>query len=234
MKVVSLVPSWTETLLNAGVDVVGRTRFCIHPAEKVRLIPVVGGTKDLKIDKMLELNPDYVLLDQEENTRLMADEIRQAGIRTIVTHVQSIESCISGLQMMAEAFKNHSLLQYSERYQKILKNKHQIRPMAIPHNTLVRYLIWRHPWMEVSRNTFIGDVLSLQGIQLLTSDRRYPELTDSEVQQSYCLFSTEPYPFEKKWDEIQKSNISGQLIDGESISWYGVRNLVYLESLITD
>ncbi len=234
MKVVSLVPSWTETLLNAGVDVVGRTRFCIHPAEKVRQIPVVGGTKDLKTDKILELNPDYVLLDQEENTRPMADEIRQAGIKIVVTHVQDILSCMAGLEMMAKAFENHSLMQYSERYQKILKNKHQIRPMAIPQHSSVRYLIWRHPWMEVSRNTFIGDVLSLQGIELKQAERRYPELADSEVQQSYCLFSTEPYPFEKKWDEIQKLNISGQLIDGESISWYGLRNLVYLESLITD
>ena len=89
MRIVSMVPSWTETLLKAGVNVVGRTRYCIHPPKLITNIPIVGGTKDVSWDLVEDLKPDLVLLDQEENPLEMAEE---CPVPYFATHVNSIES----------------------------------------------------------------------------------------------------------------------------------------------
>lgn len=87
-RVISLVPSWTETLLEAGVNVVGRSRFCIHPAGAVASVPAVGGTKDLRVDLIRDLKPDLIILDREENTLAMSEAL--VAIAPLhVSHVQS-------------------------------------------------------------------------------------------------------------------------------------------------
>ena len=83
-KVVSLVPSWTETLIEANVNVIGRTRFCIYPAQKVKDIAVVGGTKSVNIDQLSRLQPDFIVVDQQENTREMADQLTHANHKLIM------------------------------------------------------------------------------------------------------------------------------------------------------
>ena len=234
MKVISLVPSWTETLVAAGVDVVGRTRFCIHPAEKIRNIPVVGGTKDLKIQVIQSLQPDFIVLDKEENTLAMSKELEQQGFKLLITHVLDISSCILGLELMSQKLNNQNLQDYADRYKRVIKNTSMMDQLKRPLEKSFQYVIWRNPWMTASRHTFIGDVMSLLGVDLPVMPQRYPTLSDETIQQAYCFFSTEPYPFEKKWSEIQKLNLRGELIDGEAISWYGLRNLNYLESLKSD
>ena len=87
LRVISMVPSWTETLLYAGIQVVGRTRYCIHPADKVAQIPIVGGTKDIKWDLVQDLQADLVLLDREENPLEMAES---SPIPFLATHVSSL------------------------------------------------------------------------------------------------------------------------------------------------
>src|SRR5437868_6660844 len=99
MRVVSFVPSWTETLLSSGVEVVGRTRFCIHPHEKVAAIPVVGGTKDWNLEKLRALKPDLLLLDQEENPKFMAE---QSEFPFHATHIESVQSVAGALRAMGE------------------------------------------------------------------------------------------------------------------------------------
>ena len=86
-KVVSLVPSWTETLIEANVNVIGRTRFCIYPAQKVKDIAVVGGTKSVNIDQLSRLQPDFIVVDQQENTREMADQLTHANHKLIITNI---------------------------------------------------------------------------------------------------------------------------------------------------
>ncbi len=106
MRVVSLIPSWTETLLEAGVNVVGRTRFCVYPADKVRNIPAVAGTKNWDFAAIKALKPDLLLLDKEENPKWMAE---QTEIPVFSTHITSIQSmpgalaiaCCSGVVMKA-------------------------------------------------------------------------------------------------------------------------------------
>lgn len=102
MRIVSFVPSWTETLLECGADIVGRTRFCIHPADRVAAIPTVGGTKVANWDRVRSLQPDLVILDREENTVAMAEATPG---RFLATHVTSFASCADGCRAIASALE---------------------------------------------------------------------------------------------------------------------------------
>ncbi len=235
MRVISLVPSWTETLIEAGVDVVGRTRYCIHPTERIQKIAVVGGTKNIDIEKIKTLNPDLVLLDREENTLEISAALSSFGIPWMATHVVSIESCTRDLKKMSEVFDfNSELLKMKNDYIGILNSN--IFDLGIQSSQFekINYVIWKKPWMCVGRNTFIGDVLSRFRIELDLRENKYFEITETELKTSYCLFSSEPYPFEKEFEELKKTGFHGQMIDGENFSWFGVRNLRFMKSLLTD
>jgi ABC-type Fe3+-hydroxamate transport system substrate-binding protein len=235
MRVIVLVPSWTETLIEAGVEVVGRTRFCIHPADKVQKIAVVGGTKNIDIQKMKLLNPDLVILDREENTLEISEDLTTHGISWMATHVVSLESCAEELKKMSELFNlNSKLLEMSDEYFRILNSDFLNLKIDVLEPKKINYVIWKNPWMCVGRNTFIGDVLSRFQIKLELEPKKYFEISKEELKKSYCLFSSEPYPFEKEFEELKRSGFQGQIIDGESISWFGVRNLKFMKSYLTD
>lgn len=242
MKVVSLVPSWTETLLTSGVEVVGRTRFCVHPKNLVKDIPVVGGTKDWNWDKILKLQPTVILLDKEENPLFMAE---QNLIPIHATHVQSVHDMPSCLLEMSAIFANPALEKLAERWQNILQKK---RAPQRPHFTslpglvhwgkkpeqeikTILYMIWKDPWMCVSKNTFIGSVLVRLGMALPAFDTKYPQinLDDFIPEETLILFSSEPYPFFKKKTEFQNLQFPHAFVDGESFSWFGSRTLEFLE-----
>src|SRR4051812_42204682 len=116
MRIVSLVPSWTETLLATGLNVVGRTRFCIHPEQLVSSIPRVGGTKDWNWPAIQKLKPDLLLLDQEENPKFMAE---QNEIPYMATHITSVESVAPELTRMAERLHSTKLAGLAQRWQAI-------------------------------------------------------------------------------------------------------------------
>lgn len=235
MRVIVLVPSWTETLIEAGVDVVGRTRFCIHPADKIHKIAVVGGTKNIDIEKIMKLNPDLVLLDREENTLEISEELTANGIPWVSTHVMNIESCAQELKKMSELFQfNSELLKMSEEYFKILNSGFLDLKIDSSEIKKINYVIWKKPWMCAGQNTFIGDVLSRFQIKIDLKEKKYFEISEAELKTSYCLFSTEPYPFEKEIENLRKSGFHGQIIDGESLSWFGVRNLKFMKTYLTD
>src|SRR3954462_7806167 len=99
MKVISMVPSWTETLIECGVEVIGRTRFCIHPRQVVASIPVVGGTKDVNWQRVQLLNADLLILDREENPKWMAE---QAPLPVLDTHVQSVDQLPRELERLGQ------------------------------------------------------------------------------------------------------------------------------------
>lgn len=101
-RIISLVPSWTETLIACGANVVGRSRFCIHPADQVRTIPKVGGTKDVKWEKVRALAPNLLILDKEENTREMAEA---SPAPVFASHIRTIEDCAPDLRRLAAAIE---------------------------------------------------------------------------------------------------------------------------------
>jgi ABC-type Fe3+-hydroxamate transport system substrate-binding protein len=243
MKVVSLVPSWTEMLISSGVDVVGRTRFCIHPQEKVAQIPVVGGTKDLKLEKLAELKADLLILDQEENLPWMKE---QSPIAVHVTHVTSVESVAGEIAAMANLLGSAQLKDVAERWRKVAKRKALWNWGHIPgqlkmidqksaHFEKLVYVIWKNPWMRVSADTFIGSVLGHLGAGelMVPADKKYPEfrLEDFDLEKTFFLFSSEPYPFHQKFEDLRALRVQGAIVDGESFSWFGLRSLEFLERI---
>lgn len=237
-----MVPSWTETLLWADVQVVGRTRFCIHPKDHVKEIPVFGGTKDLDRNKLFSVKADYLVLDREENPKWMADE---SPIPILDTHIQSVHDLPNELQRMSALLRNQKLDQLARKWQTIIDlsaNESALRTnwqdlpgviqwVHLPNQPVkkVLYVIWKDPWMVVSHNTFIGSMLDLvgAGTRLPSFDKKYPELDilQEDRESTLLLFSSEPYPFCKKIADIQNLGFPSALVDGELFSWFGLRSL---------
>ena len=242
MKVVSLVPSLTETLLACGVEVVGRTRYCIHPAETVRDIAVVGGTKGVNWQRVSELSPDLVVMDKEENTREMADA---CPFPWHATHVTSIQTTGEGLLELARLLASRELEILASGWQEMAAGPDKNFPgwevlpgiesligkSSVEFDSL-EYMIWRDPWMSVGPNTFIGSVLRKIGLSQYMNHHTaaYPELTgDLPEEGTFYLFSTEPYPFARYADELAASGFNGALVDGEFFSWFGIRSYQMLQ-----
>lgn len=233
MRVVSLVPSWTETLLECGVNVVGRTRFCIHPQNN---LPIVGGTKNLDLAKLAEINPDLLLLDREENLPEMA-----AHPNAHVTHVQSIRDLPRELEELSRKLENQKLLQLAREWREELaapKPQQEIpgilewikKPAHAPQKTL--YLIWKNPWMAAAPQTFIGSIFEHLAQPLSPQEKKYPEIdfANYDPETTLLLFSSEPYPFARHRQSLPK-NFPSAIIDGEAYSWFGLRSLRFLQSL---
>lgn len=238
----------------AGVNVVGRTRYCIYPKESVKNLTVVGGTKDINWQKVQELAPDLLLLDREENPL----EIFAAAVcATHVTHVRDIKDVASELTRLSQVLESSSLDEFAARWRGVLGGEFRNRLVAdfpgvvewwrAPTKPItigeakVCYVIWRDPWMAITQRTFIGSMLARVGVQRESiwpkakGDRLYPEFHLSEIPEgAVVLFSTEPFPFAKyKQKLVNMPELSGHplaLINGESFSWFGLRALEFLES----
>lgn len=235
-RVVSLVPSQTELLLDLGVAVVGRTRFCLYPSEQVKQIQIVGGTKDFKPDKIRALQPDLILANLEENVPEPLLALREdipvwtTQVRDLPEALKMIQDVgwLTGKQSEAEtlAVNIHSGFLQLQRHAKALR---------------CVYLIWREPWMTVGGDTFIHDLLTRCGLNNLTGiENRYPSLDDQSLKDldpDLILLSSEPYPFKAKHiPEIQKlcPRAKIKLVDGSFFSWYGSRlkqAIVYFQQL---
>jgi hypothetical protein len=243
MRVVSLVPSWTETLIEAGIEVVGRTRFCIHPREKVKDIPRVGGTKDWDLERIVSLKPDLVILDREENPKFMSEQVR---VPWLATHAGSIADVARDLQTMSEKLSAPALQVLAERWLRVeAAPALQADPERIPgllewgrkpQSGIERmiYVIWKDPWMAVGRDTFIYSVFEKLGwaSKIPQEFAKYPQVDFQRFATSttLLLFSSEPYPFLKKREELASLGFPYAWVDGESFSWFGVRTLRFLEA----
>jgi iron complex transport system substrate-binding protein len=251
MRIVSLIPSITELLVESGVDVVGRTRFCIHPQSAVNDIPAVAGTKDINWQKVAEVRPDLIIFDQEENTKDMAESCPFAYH---VLHIQSIDDVAEALSSLAQVIDPEQ--QLPKLYQSIsdwkavasapnIKWRFDRIPDLIEHVGLdsndldwsnikrIDYLIWKNPWMAIGPNTFIFSVLERLGLKdyLIRRDEKYPALDQplDTKGETFYLFSSEPFPFQRYKKQLEKAQLIGAIIDGESYSWYGNRSLAFLQ-----
>ncbi len=253
MRIVSLVPSWTETLLEAArserhIEVVGRTRFCVHPQPECKDVPVVGGTKDVHWDRVVNLKPDLLLLDQEENPKFMAEA---SPVPWLATHVTSLESLQDELGRLSCHLQSESFRRWTEELRTLraeaatgsltLASTHPffetlgLLKSAAAQLLPPAYVIWRDPWMVVGPTTFIGSVWQHLGVELSVptgDEQKYPEVSEEFLKSHFCLFSSEPFPFARHWSHLQKE-FSGALVDGESFSWFGIRTLRFLRELST-
>jgi len=236
-RIVSLVPSVTELFCDLGLasQLVGRTGFCIHPRAVVRSIPKVGGTKDVNIDRIRELAPTHVVVNIDENTKETVAELRAFVPSIVVTHPLAPEDnlglyrllgCIFGRPSEAERLCGDFEAAYAELVG-------AARP-PVP----VLYLIWRNPWMTVSRDTYISRMLALVGWETYpaSADDRYPEVDLATAASSVerVLLSSEPFRFREKHLAEVEALVPGAhvtLIDGEMTSWYGSRAIEGLRYL---
>ncbi|MFD1142939.1 ABC transporter substrate-binding protein [Larkinella insperata] len=230
-RIVSVVPSQTELLFDLGLDqaIVGVTKFCIHPAEKVKGKTVVGGTKTLHLDRIHDLKPDLILANKEENTREQIEELQ----RHYPVHVTDMHTVADALAMIREV---GALVgrgpQAGQMAERIAASFQRLRAAVRDSGPLVAYFIWRKPYMVAAHGTFIHSMLEMAGFRNALADQtRYPELTVADLQLArpdLIFLSSEPYPFaEKHRIELQRICPTARvlLVDGEMFSWYGSRML---------
>lgn len=228
LRVISLCPSQTETLVDLGIGerLVGRTRFCIHPKEKLKSVARVGGTKEVDMEKIHALQPDLIIGEKEENTPEMVAELEK-HYPVLVTDVTDYASALTMIQLFGDAVGEVGAAKHwIERIETEWKAFSDVES-----GESVAYLIWRNPWMAVGKNTFIHSVLEKMGFRNVCEGfaGRYPVLDDTHwqtISPGRILLSSEPYPFKAQHiAEIQafqpKAKVS--LVDGEMFSWYGTR-----------
>jgi ABC-type Fe3+-hydroxamate transport system substrate-binding protein len=235
MRIVSLVPSLTELVCELGLagHLVGRTGFCIHPEEVVRAIPKVGGTKSVNLEKIRALAPTHVVLNKDENLQETAEALATFVPNLVVTHPLAPEDNLPLYRQLGTAFgRERDAEALCARFETALKvAKNQKYP-----ERKVLYLIWKDPWMTVSRDTYISRTLALFGMHTLPAEagNRYPELESVDLAETdLVLLSSEPYRFQARHlDEVrQLSGRPARLIDGEMTSWYGPRAIAGLAYL---
>lgn len=223
MKIVSLVPSITEALFDLGLtedEIVGRTKFCIHPAEKVKNVAVIGGTKNINIDKIKALQPDLILANKEENIKEQVEALMD-DFKVTVTNVENIEDNYYLLKNLGQ------LLHKEERAQLFnLKIYDVLNQAKTQSKTKTAYLIWNNPYMTVGSDTFIHKILEEIGFENIFSHRkRYPEITTEDLAEAdLIMLSSEPFPFKEKHVEELKALYPDKkimIVDGEAFSWYG-------------
>ena len=244
VQIVSLVPSITELLCDLGLAhcLVGRTGFCIHPSSVVKKIAKVGGTKDVNVEKIRQLAATHLIVNIDENEKAIVDVLREFIPHVIVTHPLTAKDNLTLYRLLGRIFgvekrAEELCAEFETAYA-------QITPVQT--NKTMLYCIWKDPWMTISADTYIANMLGLIGWKAwvesrsnLRSLQRYPvfEWDDVVLSQIDCvLLSSEPYRFtEQHVIELeQKIAKPVQLVDGEMFSWYGSRaisGLLYLRQL---
>ena len=225
MKIISLVPSITETLIDFSLtnqQIIGRTKFCIHPKNIVQNIKIVGGTKTLHLDTIKALEPDLIIANKEENTKEQI-EILKESFPVMVTNIGNIEDNYYFLKNLGQLLHQDekAKIYNSKTYEVLLENKIHYQPK-------VAYLIWKNPWMTIGGDTFIHDVLQNLGFQnIFASQKRYPIIQLEDLHNvDIIMLSSEPFPFKEKHIlEFKKAypNKAIILVDGENFSWFGTR-----------
>lgn len=227
-RIVSLVPSQTELLFTLGLtdEVLGITKFCVHPDKWFRSKKRIGGTKTLHIDEIIELKPDLIIANQEENVREQIEALLQhcnvyiSDVKNLTDNSQLIQDMGALTGRVTEAALLNT--QIKEAFAS------DMFPVTGSLGTAL-YIIWKDPWMTVGADTFIHDMLQRAGFENLAADRlRYPEV-ENFPNPKWVLLASEPYPFSAKHIEEAVRKFPGSqiaLVDGEFFSWYGSRPLI--------
>ncbi len=242
-RIISLVPSQTELLFDLGVgeNVVGITKYCIHPKDKVKKIAKIGGTKEFDFDKIMALKPDLIIANKEENYKEGIEKLEQ----NFPIWISDIYDLDSSLKMILEVGK--IVGKQNEAKNLISKLNQDFKELAIinlsfeSYKTL--YFIWKDPFMVAGKDTFIDDILKRINLENSSFENRYPILDEEKIKKmnpQIILLSSEPYPFKEK--HIQEfaqliPNVYIRVVDGELFSWYGSRlkyTVDYLRELQND
>lgn len=241
-RIVSLVPSQTEFLCDLGLEenIVGITKFCIHPTSCYRSKVKVGGTKNFSLETINLLNPDIVIANKEENEEHQILKLKKL-YPVWISDVRTLQHAEDMMRRLGDMFGKKK-----EAYDIINKIKHnfsKLQPLQRKLRTV--YLIWRKPYMTINSDTFIHDMMQQVDLQNCFSSEksRYPVITESMLKDAdpeVILLSSEPYPFKEKHIKELSSicpNARIFLVNGEMFSWYGSRLIqspLYFQKLINE
>ncbi|MFK7001336.1 ABC transporter substrate-binding protein [Flavobacterium oreochromis] len=234
-RIVSLVPSQTELLYDLGLEekIIGITKFCIHPFHFKSIKAIVGGTKDVKIEKIKELQPDIIICNKEENTKEIVQELSQicpvwvTDVYTIHDNNKMIEDFGKLFNVRTEAQKWIDKINFVKNdFLHFIQNYEQ---------QTVAYFIWGKPYMVAGRDTFINHLLELNKYQNIYANNekypeRYPEIIVQKMRiqgdPDLIFLSSEPFPFKDEHAfELGRYSHHAKtvFVDGEMFSWYGSR-----------
>lgn len=241
-RIACLVPSITELLFDLGLEaqLVGRTRYCIHPAGRVEAIASVGGTKKLEPALLEKLQPTHAVVNIDENPRELVERIAGFVPHIIVTHPLKPEDNLSLYRLLGGIFRRENEAEtLCRRFEQALGNLREAA-RAWPHRQVL-YWIWRKPWMTIGRDTYISRTLALLNWETLpaAATERYPTVEPDPAllaAAEWILFSSEPYPFKPEHlaEFARRYAYPAErllFIDGEMTSWYGSRAIAGLEYL---
>jgi ABC-type Fe3+-hydroxamate transport system substrate-binding protein len=248
MRIVSLCPSLTELVfdLGAGDSLVGRTKFCVHPEGAVDAVEKIGGTKNPKVDRIIELAPDLVLMNEEENRAEDAAALSAAGLRVHASLPRTAAETAAMVRSIGMALGRSREAEHVAA--DIERRADRVRREAV-HHPPIRYacLIWHEPIMTVNDDTFIAGLLSLPGGQNVFGgrDARYPTITAEELHVAdplRVLLPDEPFPFQARHaDELASltrlPRERFRVVDGELLSWHGSRTprgIDYAEAILRE
>ena len=227
-RIVSLVPSQTKLLFDLGLDaeIVGVTRFCIHPGNKVSGKTRIGGTKDFDIDKIKTLNPDLIIGNKEENYEEGISELKKY-YPVWMSDVNSLEDAYAMMKSIGE------ITGKQEEASGIIKeiqsgfDKLSISNSQLPIKSCA-YFIWRRPYMVAASDTFLDHMLGVLGVRnVFGGQSRYPAVTAEEIaaqKPDFIFLSSEPYSFtDRHKEEFRKICPEARIVivNGELFSWYG-------------
>ncbi len=239
-RIISIVPSQTELLFDLGLDaeIIGITKFCIHPAEKIKSKAKIGGTKTLNIKRIKELNPDLIIGNKEENERSQVEELMQS-FPVWMSDISDLNGAIDMINKVGELVGKN--VEATRLTQSIDSEFNKLNNP--PQDIRVAYFIWRKPYIVAGKGTFIDAMLQKCGLENAFETERYPETMADElvkIKPDVILLSSEPYPFKEKHIAEFKAmlpNTRIKLVDGELFSWYGSRLLhapAYFENLLNE
>jgi len=238
-KIISLVPSMTYLLFVLGLDneVAGITRFCKLPEHWKKQKTIVGGTKDVKIDRIANLKPDIVLANKEENSKEVVSELQNIA-PVYVSDIQTLDDNYRLITDLGKIFNIEATAQkLNYDIQAAQSGYHQYKKSL----KKTAYFIWKAPWMTVGGDTFINHMLQLAGFDNIFADKfRYPEVDLQQLQAldpEVILLSSEPYPFKDKDQKHMQALFPKAcvlLVEGEPFTWFGAYPLqafAYFHSL---
>ena len=238
-RIISLVPSQTELLFDLGLDkeVIGITKFCIHPNEKFKAKTKVGGTKKINLEKIRSLKPDLIIGNKEENSQAQIEELMNE-FPVWMSDISVLEDALNMIEQVG-ILTGHA--ENAKELASTIKSRFADLESIRAINLKTAYFIWKDPYMLAAKNTFIDHVLSKAGFDNSVKLNRYPVMSLEQLDElapQVIFLSSEPYPFKDEHVQEMKTKFPDSkvmIVDGELFSWYGSRLLHtpdYLRSLI--
>lgn len=238
-RIVSLVPSLTELCFDLGLGdrLIGRTDFCIAPAERVAAIPSVGSPGSVDAARLASLAPTHVLMSPEENGPAAPALAAACGAEAVSVQPQRPEDNRALYRRLGALFGRETEAEsLVARLDTALAAAHACRDATPP--LAVLPLLWKDPWVSAGADTYVGAMLAAVGLETVAPGARYPRLADlaaAAEAADWLLPATEPYPFsEENAQEIRErlGRATVERVSGEALAWYGSRAIPALADLV--